>query len=479
MTENRNEDKRFGGVTLILEIAEGGESFVEDYEHKLVLVVGLGRSGQAAASLLARKGAQVKAVDLRSQGLEEVAESLGRQGVDCRLGGYDPGDLAGVDLVVVSPGVPPTDKLLGAAYKAGIEVVGELELAYRHLKAEKLIAVTGSNGKSTTTTLVGALLTGAGISNFVAGNIGSPLSSFVDLEVKAAVVEVSTFQLETTIQFHPDIAVLLNITPDHIDRHGSFEEYARLKGRIFSTQTEGDIAVINFDDPTAWNFSMSCSGEVLPFSTSQKMEVGAWLEEGFIWVNRGEDRTFVCPADKVSLPGLHNMENILASSLCALVLGAEPVSMSMTLQSFSGLPHRIELVAEIDGVLYFNDSKATNVVSMEKALESFSVPLVVIAGGRDKGSDFAPLASLVKERVKSLVLIGEAAKKLEEVFSVYTHILRAGDLATAVRMSREEASPGDVVLLSPGCASFDQFDNFEHRGDLFREEVLKMKEEGR
>jgi UDP-N-acetylmuramoylalanine--D-glutamate ligase len=402
---------------------------------------------------------------------------MGRQGIACRLGGYDPADLAGVDLVVTSPGVPPTDRLLQQAVEQGIEVIGELELAYRFLKAEKLVAITGSNGKSTTTTLIGELLTGSGISNFVAGNIGSPLSAFVDLPVSVAVVEVSTFQLETTVQFGPDIAVLLNITPDHIDRHGSLEEYARLKGHIFSAQTEKDIAIINFDDPGAWSFSMTCRAEVLPFSITQKLEVGAWLEEGLIWVNRGADKTFVCPQDRVSLPGAHNLENILAAVLSAFIMGAEPSAMSMTLQTFKGLPHRIELVAEIDGVAYYNDSKATNVVSMEKALASFSSPLVVIAGGKDKEGDFSPLLPLVQERVKAMVLIGQASDKLEKVFSGHTRILRAKDLKEAVKVSRREARPGDVVLLSPGCASFDQFKNFEERGDVFREQVLKMKEE--
>lgn len=446
-------------------------------EKRNALVIGLGRSGQSAASLLVRQGAQVKVVDIRSEGLEEAVEMMGRQGIDCRLGGYDPDDLAGVSLVVVSPGVPPTDQLVQSAHAQRIEVIGELELAYGYLKAEKLIAITGSNGKSTTTTLIGALLTEAGIDNFVAGNIGSPLSAFVDLPVIAAVVEVSTFQLETTVRFRPDIAILLNITPDHIDRHGSFEEYARLKGRIFSAQTEKDIAIINFDDPAAWSFSMTCRAEVLPFSITQKLEVGAWLEEGFIWVNRGSDKTFICPQDKVSLPGAHNLENILAATLAAHIMGAEPSAMSMTLQSFKGLPHRIELVAEIDGVAYYNDSKATNVVSMEKALASFTAPLLVIAGGKDKEGDFSPLVPLVEERVRVMVLIGQASDKLEKVFEGHTRIVRAKDMGEAVQLTRREAHSGDVVLLSPGCASFDQFQNFEERGDIFRKEVLKLKEE--
>lgn len=446
-------------------------------EKRNALVIGLGRSGQSAASLLARQGAQVKVVDIRSEGLEDAVEMMGRQGIDYRLGGYDPEDLAGVSLVVTSPGVPPTDQLVKSAQAQGIEVIGELELAYRYLKAEKLIAITGSNGKSTTTTLIGALLTTAGISNFVAGNIGSPLSAFVDSPAKVAVVEVSTFQLETTVRFRPDIAILLNITPDHIDRHGSLEEYARLKGRIFSAQTEKDIAIINFDDPGAWSFSMTCQAEVLPFSITQKLEVGAWLEEGFIWVNCGSDKTFICPQNQVSLPGAHNLENILAATLAAHIMGAEPSAMSMTLQSFKGLPHRIELVAEIDGVAYYNDSKATNVVSMEKALASFTAPLLVIAGGKDKEGDFSPLVPLVEERVRVIVLIGQASDKLEKVFKGHTRILRAKDMGEAVQLTRREARSGDVVLLSPGCASFDQFQNFEERGDIFRKEVLKLKEE--
>jgi UDP-N-acetylmuramoylalanine--D-glutamate ligase len=428
-----------------------------------VLVLGLGVSGRSAADFCAARGAQVTAADERGADRVEGLDRLDPR-VQRSLGRPFP-DPADFDLVVPSPGVP-RERYQGRARR----VLGDLELAYRALSVP-LIAVTGTNGKSTTTLLIEAMLCAAGFRARAAGNVGEPALELVGRALDLAVLEVSSFQLETTERFRPRVAVILNITPDHLDRHGSFDAYAAAKARILANQRADDLAVLNFDDPTVRAMAGETRARVLPFRRSGPLERGVWFDAGAVVLRERDETTIRVPLEGMRLYGAHNRENTAAALAAATGAGADPVKAATALPAFAGLHHRAESVGRVRGVSFVNDSKATNPGAALRALMSFSEPLVWIAGGADKGLDFRELAEVAVGRVRTAVLIGESAAKLEQALAGRVDVRRAPSLEEAVDRAAEAAREGDVVLLSPACASWDQFRDFEERGERFRAAV--------
>ncbi|MFZ5899734.1 UDP-N-acetylmuramoyl-L-alanine--D-glutamate ligase [Desulforudis sp. 1088] len=445
-----------------------------------VLVVGAGKSGRAASRFLVSKGARVTLTDAKGAdafaGIQEEAP-----GVELVLGAYPQVEPGRWDLVVVSPGVPVTVEPVTAARAAGIPVIGELELAWRFCRAP-VVAITGTNGKTTTTALVGEVFRHAGKNTLVAGNIGVPFISGVERYGPGDVVvlEVSSFQLETAPTFRPRVAAILNITPDHIDRHRSLEAYIEAKAAIFKNQTPDDYTVLNYDDPITAALASRCSGQVIFFSRRHRLEQGIYLQEGQIMTAGSRGSYRICPAGSLRIPGGHNLENALAAAAAAWVMGVRPDVIGEALTGFRGVPHRLEEVGMVNGVRYINDSKGTNPDAAIKALEAFREPIVLIAGGRNKGNSFQEFAARFPGRVRALVVLGESAEDIARAAREQglERILRAADLKDAVRLSRDNAEPGDVVLLSPACASWDMFKSYEERGDLFREIVKRMAAEG-
>lgn len=444
-----------------------------ELKNKKVLVIGAGKSGLAAARFLREKGAVVTLAD--SKPAAELGAAAAGAGVTTFCGGYPPA--AGYDLLVVSPGVPLTVAPVVEARQAGIEVIGELELAYRFARAP-IVAITGTNGKTTTTALTGEIFRRAGRRTLVAGNIGLPLVAAVeDFRPEDIIVaEVSSFQLETIQSFRPRVAVILNITPDHLDRHGSIEEYAAAKARIFSNQKQDDVTVLNFDDPLVAALAGQSPARVLFFSRRHNLKAGAFVREEKIVLGKNGAVVPVCGVGEIALPGAHNLENALAAAAAAWSLGVPAPVIAATLREFKGVAHRLEFVAEINGVRYVNDSKGTNPDAAIKALEAYREPIVLIAGGRNKGSDFGAFAKRIKEKVRVLVVVGESAAEIAAAARAagVTEIRYARDFREAVYLARDAARPGDVVLLSPACASWDMFRNYEERGELFKKLVREM-----
>jgi UDP-N-acetylmuramoylalanine--D-glutamate ligase len=448
---------------------------VIELSGKQVLVVGLARTGIATALFCAERGARVTASEERPEAeIAEAAAKLRAAGVTLELGGHRPETFARQDLIVPSPGVPPTMPALAAARAIGVPVWSEIELAWRFLRG-RLICITGSNGKTTTTSLIGHILETARLPVQIAGNIGTPLISRVDLSSDASftVVEASSFQLELISAFRPDIAVLLNITPDHLDRHGSIEAYGAAKARMFKNQTEEDAAVINADDAVAHQYAPT-GPRMFWFSRGKRVANGCYL--------RGDEVVFRCEGTEsillerkmIGLRGDHNVENVLAAATAAKIAGVEPAAIAEGVRTFAGVEHRIEYVATISGVEYFNDSKATNVDATLKALDAFSGNVVLILGGKDKGSDYRILRKSLRSHARLALLIGSAADKIEAELSGVIPVERAETLARAVEMASRHAQPGDTVLLAPACASFDQFENYEHRGRVFKQLVREL-----
>ncbi len=394
--------------------------------------------------------------------------------VELRLGGHDEADFLSADCIVLSPGVPASLPLVATARRRGVEVIGEIELAYRFLSGH-IIGVTGSNGKTTTTTLIGEILRHAGRECFVAGNIGRPLTDAL-LEDRGRyatlVVELSSFQLEAIDRFRCQIAVFLNLTPDHLDRHADTEEYFAAKKRIFENQEPEDWAVLNLDDPALRHLDVRAGR--FPFSQESAPASGAFLKDGQLWINSPERKTRFLQASEIRLRGRHNLSNVLAASAATFLAGVQPSVIAEAVRNFRGVVHRLELVRRLDEVDYYNDSKATNVDSAVKAIESFDAPLVLIMGGLDKGGDFSGLQTLIAGRVRRLVLIGKAADKIERQLGSVVPVLRTSGMQEAVGQARTLAQPGDVVLLAPGCASFDMFENYEERGRVFKEFVQRL-----
>ena len=438
-------------------------------------MVGAARSGVAAAQLLAQRGARVTLTDLRPA--IDAAPALQAAGVTIETGGHRAETLANADLVVVSPGVPADQTMFAPVRDRGVEIIGELELAWRWLRG-RVIAITGTKGKSTTTTLVGRMLEAAGKRVLVGGNIGVPLSAQVDESSSDTihVVETSSFQLETTSTFRPWIAVWLNLADDHLDRHPSVEAYSDAKARIFANQTADDWAVINADDPLVVRRSLEAASRTVPFALSGRIADGFVVDGDWI-VKRtttGVEKLF--PRAAVELPGRHMLNNVLAATAAASLAGCDPAAMQRALRGFRGLPHVMEPVATIGGVRFVNDSKATNVEAARRSIESFDGGVVAIVGGRYKGGDFGELREALTSRGRAVVAIGEAAPLVRDALKGVVPIVDAASMTEAVQRGYDTAAPEGVVVLAPACSSFDWFTDYAERGESFKTAVRELKE---
>jgi UDP-N-acetylmuramoylalanine--D-glutamate ligase len=446
-----------------------------DLQGKRVLVVGLARTGVTVSLFSAGYGAVVTAVDEKPEAeLPETAARLRAAGVKLEFGAPSPTSFLAQDLIVVSPGVPANLAALELARTKGIPVWSEIELAWRFLRG-KLVAITGSNGKTTTTSLVAHILQTAGVPTLVGGNIGTPLLALVESSTDSSVTvaEISSFQLETIQDFRPEVGVLLNLTPDHLDRHASFEAYAAVKMRLFENQIERDAAVLNADDPQITK-RMPSRSHIYWFSRQKRVAEGAFLRDGEIIFRAEGAETVVARQSEITLRGDHNLENVLAACAAAYLAGAPTAAIAGGVKTFRAVEHRLEFVAEVGGVEFYNDSKATNVDATVKAIEAFPGPLIVILGGKDKGSPYTPLVEPLRQRARLALLIGAAADKIAAALGDALPVEQAGTLERAVKRATELAGPGDVVLLAPACSSFDQFENYEHRGRAFKELVARL-----
>jgi len=451
-----------------------------ELKGKKVLVVGLGKSGLAAALFLRRRGAQVTVSDMRSAAaLAKEIPALLEHGISVESGGHGLLTFRRQDLIIVSPGVPMDTPELVQVKAFGLPVIGELELAAQFLKGS-ILAITGSNGKTTTTALTGEILAAAGIETQVGGNIGVPVVDLIEKssDTSWSVLEVSSFQLESTHLFHPRIAVILNITPDHLDRHGSFENYALAKERIFTVQTAVDMLVLNADNPRTAEAAARSTAQVYWFSLENGVSQGAWVQDGQI-VFRPSDNGAIEPIvalKDIPLKGAHNVENVLAAVCAARLAGAPVEAIAKAVQAFRAVEHRLEFVATVNGVDYYNDSKATNVDAAAKAVAAFPGCIHLILGGKDKNSNYADLSDLLRKRVKAVYTIGSAAEKIESQIRGLVPIVHCETLDKAVAAAAKAGHPGDVVLLSPACSSFDQFENYEHRGRVFKQLVMDLRD---
>jgi len=442
------------------------------------LVVGLGKSGLSSALFLRAQGAQVTVSDTRSaEALAKEIPALLEAGIMVESGGHGLLTFRRQDLIVVSPGVPMDTPEVKQVKAFGLPVIGELELASRFLNG-RVVAITGSNGKTTTTTLVGKIFGDAGISTVVGGNIGLPVIDLVATSTAdtVSVLEVSSFQLETTEQFRPWIAVVLNITPDHLDRHGNFENYAAAKTRITERQEADDFLVLNAEDKPTQMVAAKTRAQIYWFSPRRPVKQGAFVhgESIFFIAKEGAKAEPVMPVAEITLKGAHNIENVLAAVCAARLAGIPAEKIRASVAGFKGVEHRLEFVRLLRGVEFYNDSKATNVDAAMKAVSSFAGGVHLILGGKDKNSDYGAMAPLLKERVKVVYTIGSAAEKIERQLQGVVKIVSAGTMQAAVTEAAKAAEAGDVVLLAPACSSFDQFENYEHRGQIFRQLVSEL-----
>ncbi len=448
---------------------------------KRVLVVGLGKSGVASALFLKLRGARVTVSDTKTEDeLRAEIPILLDHGITVETGEHGERTFHGQDLIVVSPGVSVDALPIVQARTSGEPIIGEIELAAQFLPG-RIVAITGSNGKTTTTTLTGEILTAGGLPTLVGGNIGTPAISLVERAKPdhIIVLEVSSFQLETIQTFRPKMAVILNITPDHLDRHRTFAAYAGAKARIFENQQADDFAVLNADDPNCVALAEGIRAHICWFSRKKEVQQGASVQDGRIGFRDAGGKREIMLVSEIPLKGAHNLENVLAAICAGALMGVKPEHIRRAVQQFKAVEHRLEYVATIRGVDYYNDSKATNVDATIKALESFPANIHLILGGKDKGSDYTVLNDLLRERVKRVYTIGAAAEKIESHIKGAAEIVPAETLDDAVRRAAAVAQAGDVVLLAPACASFDQFDNYEHRGRVFKEVVHTLAEQAR
>jgi len=442
-----------------------------ELRDRTVLIVGFERTGEALCRFLLERGARVRVTEKKpAETFGEKLRPFAERGVVFETGGHRPESFLGADLIVPSPGVPPIAEIM-AARAQGVPVLSEIELAYLFLRG-KIVGITGSNGKSTTTTLVHRILKEAGLRTHLAGNIGTPLVSFVDKsrDDDIYVTEISSFQLEYTERFAPAVAALLNVSENHIDWHGTFESYFAAKKKLILRQGRDGISVLNRDDARVWGLASEAGSRVYGFSRKRRLARGAFLDDGWVAV-REDTPEKVVPASRIALPGAHNLENVLAAALVGRLLGVAPASMRRTILAFRGLEHRLEDVLSVRGVRFVNDSKATTVDATLKALASFDRPIVLVLGGRGKGGDFSPLRPTVKKRARAVVLVGEAADKIEKALGGVVPVVRAADYRQVVRLAFAQAVRGDVVLLAPACTSWDMFKDFEERGRTFKREV--------
>jgi UDP-N-acetylmuramoylalanine--D-glutamate ligase len=446
-----------------------------DLNNKRVLVVGLGKSGVASALFMKAHGAKVTVSDTKSgDELRNEIPVLLDHGITVETGGHGDRTFRGQDLIVVSPGVPVDAPPLVQARALGEAVIGEIELAAQFLPGP-IVAITGSNGKTTTTTLTGEIMTAAGFPALVGGNIGTPAISLAERAKPETVIvlEISSFQLETIQTFRPKVAVVLNVTPDHLDRHRTFEIYAGAKARIFENQQTSDFAVLNANDPTCVAMGSRTRAQVFWFSRSKEVQLGAWTHAGNILFRDASGQREILQVSEIPLKGAHNLENVLAAVCAGALMGCAPEKIRQAVRDFKAVEHRLEFVATIRGVDYYNDSKATNVDATIKALESFPANIHLILGGKDKGSDYTVLNHLLQQRVKRVYTIGAAAAKIESQIKG-PEVVHAETLENAIRKANSAAQSGDVILLAPACASFDQFKSYEHRGRIFKEIVQTL-----
>lgn len=445
-----------------------------ELKNKRVLVVGLGKSGIAAARFLKARGAQVTVSDIRPAGLIAELPALLDAGIMVESGSHGLLTFRRQDLIVVSPGVPSNTPELVQVRSLGKQIIGELELGSEFLQGQ-IVAITGSNGKTTTTTLIGEILKAGGKSTLVGGNIGRPV---VDMVAEAtadtwSVLEVSSFQLETIERFHPRVALVLNITPDHLDRHGSFEAYAAAKTRITENQTADDFLVLNAEDEPTKLVAAKTKAQIYWFSPKRQVKQGAFVhgESILFRAKEGGEVEPIMPVAEIPLAGAHNVENVLAAVCAARLAGVDAPTIREAVAAFHAVEHRLEFVRKVGDVRWFNDSKATNVDATAKAIEAFPGGIWLILGGKDKDSDYSTLSALLRARVKAVITIGSAAEKIESQLAGVVKIERAGTMDRAIAWAQKEAKAGDVVLLAPACSSFDQFENYEHRGRVFKQLV--------
>jgi UDP-N-acetylmuramoylalanine--D-glutamate ligase len=452
--------------------------------NKKVLVVGLGMTGVSTAHFLKNMGAVVTVTDMAKE--DEIGDSVAiirKLGINMELGGHENSTFENVDLIVLSPGVPHAIPQIQRAKDKGIDVLGEIELASKFID-QPVIAITGTNGKTTTTTLLGEMLKNSGFNVFVGGNIGRPLIGYVDRGKKAEiiVVEISSFQLDTIESFKPKISVLLNITEDHLDRYSDFSAYVESKCRIFENQNSGDTAVLNGFDPLIRKCTENINSRKLFFSARKENEEGATVNGKYIklfFESSCKTRSPISiDLSGTSINGKHNVENASAACLAALSAGGTIEGIRTALDNFKGLPHRLEYVATVNGVKYFNDSKATNVDAVARALECFDDRVILIMGGRNKGADFNSLRDTVRHITKKIIVIGEAKEDIISSFNDVVPVNTASTMEDAVFMACASAKPGDVVLLSPACSSFDMYDDYPHRGKVYCEAVELLEKDG-
>ncbi len=446
---------------------------------KKVAVIGIGKTGLATARFLADQQARIALTDAKPVAAwgEALAE-LEALPAELNIAPYGPEVLTDADMVIPSPGVYPSNPILREALRRGIPVLSELELAWRFLRTP-LIAITGTNGKTTVTTLIGKILDAAGEKVFVGGNIGAPLIGYVagPQEADWAVVEVSSFQLQWTREFHPRIALLLNTTFDHIDYHGSFDEYRRIKESIFAQQTGDDLAVLNADEASTAALCSRLAARTALFSSTGPVSRGMFAEgDRLVRLTPSEAREEY-PLGMIHLPGRHNIENVMAAILAARECSVPSAAIIGAVEGFRSIGHRIEYAGEQNGVRYYDDSKGTNVGAVVRALQSFESPVVLLLGGRDKEGDFETLAPLLRERVRELILFGEAREKINRLIGGVVKTTLTATMQEAVGAAAKAASPGDIVLLSPGCASFDEFTSYKERGRVFQELVRRRQQD--
>ncbi len=446
-----------------------------DLQGKRVLVVGMARTGIATAKFLKSKGSLVTTTEAKpEEEMREAVRELNGMDISTEWGGHRTETFLDQDMIVVSPGVDLSIEPIRKALEKKVRVISEIELAYHFIQAP-IISVTGTNGKTTTTMLIGEMLKEDGRKVGVGGNVGEPLILFADGRDRweVLVVEISSFQLEAIEDFRPRISVLLNITEDHLDRYPSYAEYIKAKVRIFANQNSGDLAVLNRDDPIVMQFGEELRGKKVFFSLSEKLKEGAFLDGQSILLKLGgrEERYSLA---KAPLKGIHNVENMMAAVTTARSFGCSKKAVRVVLNRFEGLEHRLEFVREVGGVRFYNDSKGTNVGSVVKSLQSFSEPVILIAGGKDKNGDLSPLAELIEQRVKLLVLIGEASERMNRELGGLTETAMAKTLEEAVLLAHQKAKAGEVVLLSPACSSFDMFKDYKERGRVFKEAVKHL-----
>ncbi len=437
-----------------------------------VTVIGAARSGLAAARLLHRKGVSVFLTELSpAEKYPEASKLLADEAVPHEFGGHSD-RVFSADIIVVSPGVPSDAPIILEAERRGMPVISEIEVGAMFVDGP-IIAVTGTNGKTTTTALTGEICAASGRRTLLAGNIGFAFTDALlerNEPIDISVLEISSFQLDTCVSFHPTTAVLTTITPDHLNRyHGSFEEYVASKQRIFMNQNSSDHLIYSADNPVVETAVKQASSQLFPVSVMQRLKRGGWRENGHLVLDAGYGPDVLARVDDLQIRGAHNHMNVLMAALAARLEGIPMDVIRQSVISFRGVEHRLEFVIELDGVTWVNDSKATNVDSVVIALQSYKQPVVLIAGGRDKGTSYEPMLDLVREKVHTMVLIGEAGDRMEAAFARATRVTRARDMQEAVNIARAAARPGDVAMLSPGCASFDMYDNFEHRGRVFKE----------